>query len=161
MEKEGISSLSKRIKRLESTIEEEDDLVDIIQRRQKQQKKSKLNELNELYLQNLLEKVQDIRKEKFFNVLKFTVEFVNSNINQISMVLQVKVSEELKDTVCIHFLNNLFTGEFSEEFLQCNIDGIKVLVASLENVNKDSCCSNEKCECLNCGCKKKKGFFKK
>jgi hypothetical protein len=164
METEGLKSLNKRIRKLESqNITDDEDLIDILQRRQKQNKKHKLNELNEIYLTNLLDKVQNISKDNFFNVLKFTIEFINQNISQISSVLQTKPSEELSNLVIMDFINRLYTGEFSEEFLTVNIDGIKTLM----NTSKlnENCCSSEKCECINCGCKKdkdkKKSFFKK
>ena len=165
MEKiEGLSSLSKRVKKLENettliNICEEDDLIEILQRKQKQNKKTKLNELNEVYLSNLVEKLDDASKDNFVNVCKFTIEFIEQNINQISLVLQTKVSEELKNIVCTDFINRLYTGEFTEQFLENSIEAIKILINTHKSI--DNCCINEKCECLNCGCKKKKGFFKK
>ena len=162
MEKtEGLRSLSMRVKKLEvETIIEEDDLIEILQRKQKQNKKNKLTELNEIYLNNLLEKFNNIGKDNFVDICKFTIDFIEHNINQISLVLQTKVSEELKNIVCIDFINRLYTGEFTEKFLENSIESIKTLINTNKSVNT---CSNETCECLNCGCKKekKKGFFKK
>lgn len=157
---EGLQSLKKRIKKLESQSlfeDVEDDLIEILQRRQKQNKKSKLNELNEVYLYNLLEKVQNTSKNNFFNVLQFTVQFVEENINNISLVLQTKICDELRDIVCIDLLNRLYNNEFSEEFIQISINGFRNLTKS------------NKCECeyknidknIDKKTDKKKGFFKK
>ena len=151
MEKQGLYKLNKRLEKLEESIEEsiEDDLLDILTRKQKSIKKQKLTELNDVYLNNLYQSIEKIEKDNFFIILKFTIQFVEENIVNISQILLTKKSDELIYLVCIDFINKIFTNEYSDAFIENCIIGIK----TLQNTN-NVFIEEPKIE-------KKKSFFKK
>jgi hypothetical protein len=151
MEKQGLYKLSKRLEKLEENSEPtDDDLLDILNRKQKTMKKQKLQEFNDIYISNLSTSVSVINKDNFFSILKFTIHFVEENLDNLSQILLTKKSDELVYLVCIDFMNKLFTNEFSDDFIQNCIIGIKIL----ENTNKNIIDEPIKIE-------KKKSFFKK
>lgn len=151
--KQGLYKLNKRIQKLENekSLNEDDDLLDILTRKQKQMKKEKLSQLNDVYLSNLSSNIETLNKDNFFNILKFTIEFVEENLDNISQILLTKKSEELHLLVCIDFINKIFTGEFTDGFLENCIIGIK----TLQNTNKHISIEEPK------NLEKKKSFFKK
>lgn len=152
MDKQGLYKLNKRIQKLENeSLNEDDDLLDILTRKQKQMKKEKLSQLNDVYLSNLSSNVETLNKDNFFNILKFTIEFVEENLDNISQILLTKKSEELHLLVCIDFINKIFTGEFTDGFLENCIIGIK----TIQNTNKHISIEEPK------NLEKKKSFFKK
>lgn len=152
MDKQGLYKLNKRIQKLENetSLNEDDDLLDILTRKQKQMKKQKLTELNDVYLSNLSSTIEKLNKDNFFYILKFTIEFVEENLHNISQILLTKKSEELHLLVCIDFINKIFTGEFTDGFIENCIIGIK----TLQNTNKHIIEEPKNLE-------KKKSFFKK
>ena len=152
MDKQGLYKLNKRIQKLENeTLNEDDDLLDILTRKQKQMKKEKLSQLNDIYLSNLSSNIETLNKDNFFNILKFTIEFTEENLDNISQILLTKKSEELHLLVCIDFINKIFTGEFTDAFIENSIIGIK----TLQNTNKHII------EEPKLNLEKKKSFFKK
>lgn len=153
MDKQGLYKLNKRIQKLENekSLNEDDDLLDILTRKQKQMKKEKLSQLNDVYLSNLSSNIETLNKDNFFNILKFTIEFVEENLDNISQILLTKKSEELHLLVCIDFINKIFTGEFTDGFLENCIIGIK----TIQNTNKHISIEEPK------NLEKKKSFFKK
>lgn len=153
MDKQGLYKLNKRIQKLENetSLNEDDDLLDILSRKQKQMKKEKLSQLNDVYLSNLSSNIETLNKDNFFNILKFTIEFVEENLDNISQILLTKKSDELHLLVCIDFINKIFTGEFTDGFIENCIIGIK----TIQNTNKHICIEEPK------NLEKKKSFFKK
>lgn len=152
--KQGLYKLNKRIQKLENekSLNEDDDLLDILTRKQKQMKKEKLSQLNDVYLSNLSSNIQTLNIDNFFNILKFTIEFVSENLDNISQILLTKKSDELHSLVVIDFINKIFTAnQFTDGFIENCIIGIK----TLQNTNKHIIEEETK------NLEKKKSFFKK
>lgn len=130
--KHGLNKLNERIYKLEQVCEDTDDLLDILTKKQKSIKKAKLQELNDVYMANLTDTINELSKDNFFNILSFTIQFSEENIDSISQILLTKKSDELLILVVIDFMTKIYNGEYTDKFIENCIIGIQIL----KNTNK-------------------------
>lgn len=148
--KQGLNKLNERLYKLEQVCEDTDDLLDILTKKQKSIKKAKLQELNDVYMANLSDTINELSKDNFFNILSFTIQFSEENIDSISQILLTKKSDELLILVVIDFMTKIYNGEYTDKFIENCIIGIQ----TLKNTNKYIIDEPKNIE-------KKKSFFRK
>jgi len=121
-----MNSLDKRVKRIESVINEEQeiDLITKLKNKQNKKKSELMNELTSKYLEYL--ESQSLSQNVNINlieVLWFTIKYVETNKINIGRLLGVSVNDESFDDVVVHLIE-INVPDISEEFI---VKGIKFL----------------------------------
>lgn len=128
-----MNSLNKRIQRIESSLESENDLIVKLKKKQVEKKQNLMNELTSKYLE-YLEK-QSLTNDVDINlieVLWYTIKYVENNKVNISRLLEIKINEENTEDIILHLIQ-INVPEINESFIA---KGIKFL-NSLEMRQED------------------------
>ena len=144
---QGISSLSKRLERLERkqnndtssppSSSDDDELSKMmieLQRREKQQKKQTMKSILEHYLNDLLKEHDDVSFNNLFNIVFFSVKYVEANHKSLANTLQVKTCSEFKRSICISFIKHLLPNIFIE-MLELSIDSTVKMIYPKPSIN--------------------------
>lgn len=129
-----MNSLNKRLERIESTLESENDLISKLRRKQADKKANLMNELTGKYLE-YLEK-QSIANEVDINlieVLWYTIKYVESNKINIGRLLEIKVNEENIDDIICHLIS-INIPDVNEIFISKGIKFLNSLEMKQEEI---------------------------
>jgi hypothetical protein len=119
-----MNSLNKRVERIESTLDSENDLIVKLRKKQVEKKQNLMNELTLKYLE-YLEK-QSLTNDVDINlieVLWYTIKYVESNKVAIGRLLEIKINEENTEDVICHLIS-INVPDVNENFIN---KGIKFL----------------------------------
>ena len=131
-----MNSLNKRVERIESTLESENDLMIKLKRKQAEKKQTLMNELTLKYL-SYLEK-QSINNNVDINlieVLYYTIKYVESNKQSISRLLEIKINEENTEDIIIHLIQ-INIPDVNENFISKGIKFLNSLEMRQEEIEE-------------------------
>lgn len=121
-----MNSLDKRVKRIESVLDEdkEIDLITKLKNKQNKKKSELMNELTSKYLEYLESQSLSANVDiNLIEVLWFTIKYVESNRINIGRLLGISINDDSFDDVVMHLIE-INVPDISEEFV---IKGIKFL----------------------------------
>lgn len=119
-----MNSLNKRLERLESNLDSENDLITKLKKKQADKKQSLMAELTTKYLEYLDK--QSIASEVDTNIIEvlwYTIKYVESNKINIGRLLEVKINEENAEDIICHLIS-INVPDINEKFVS---KGIKFL----------------------------------
>jgi hypothetical protein len=119
-----MNSLNKRLERLESNLDSENDLIAKLKKKQADKKQSLMAELTTKYLEYLDK--QSIASEVDTNIIEvlwYTIKYVESNKINIGRLLEVKINEENAEDIICHLIS-INVPDINEKFVS---KGIKFL----------------------------------
>jgi hypothetical protein len=100
-----MNSLNKRVERIESTLESENDLMVKLKRKQAEKKQNLMNELTLKYLEYLeKQSISDNVEINLIEVLYYTIKYVESNKHSISRLLEIKINDENTEDIIIYLI---------------------------------------------------------
>lgn len=129
-----MNSLNKRLERLESTLESENDLIVKLRKKQADKKQSLMAELTTKYLEYLDK--QSLANEVDINlieVLWYTIKYVESNKVNIGRLLEIKVNEENTDDIICHLIS-INVPDVNETFISKGVKFLNSLEMKQEEI---------------------------
>jgi hypothetical protein len=119
-----MNSLNKRIERIESSLESDNDLIVKLKRKQAEKKQSLMNDLTGKYLEYLeKQSICENVEINLIEVLYYTIKYVESNKQSISRLLEIKVNDENAEDIIIYLIQ-INVPDVNEGFIS---KGIKFL----------------------------------
>jgi hypothetical protein len=119
-----MNSLNKRLERLESNLDSENDLIAKLKKKQADKKQSLMAELTTKYLEYLDK--QSIASEVDTNIIEvlwYTMKYVESNKINIGRLLEVKINDENAEDIICHLIS-INVPDINDQFVS---KGIKFL----------------------------------
>lgn len=129
-----MNSLNKRLERLESTLESENDLIVKLRKKQADKKQSLMAELTTKYLEYLDK--QSLANEVDINlieVLWYTIKYVESNKVNIGRLLEIKVNEENTEDIICHLIS-INVPDVNETFISKGVKFLNSLEMKQEEI---------------------------
>ena len=119
-----MNSLNKRIERIESSLESDNDLIVKLKRKQAEKKQTLMNDLTGKYLEYLeKQSICENVEINLIEVLYYTIKYVESNKQSISRLLEIKVNDENAEDIIIYLIQ-INVPDVNEGFIS---KGIKFL----------------------------------
>lgn len=132
--KSGISSLNKRLEKLEKnkeTVLVDDQLSMLISRletKAKDKKKEQMNDILNHFEDDLIKNNNNILLENHIETIIFTIKYIESNSSRLSILLTQILSSEFKKNICCSFLKHIYNESLCDEYLDFAIDSIHKLM---------------------------------
>ncbi len=131
-----MNSLDKRVKRIESVINEEQeiDLITKLKNKQNKKKSELMNELTSKYLEYLESQSLSANVDiNLIEVLWFTIKYVESNRTNIGRLLGISINDDSFDDVVMHLIE-INVPDVSDEFITKGIKFLQSLQMKQEEI---------------------------
>ena len=170
----GINSLSKRLERLERkqtdthstppTSEEDDEITKMmadLRKKEEKKKKQTMKSILEHFNSDFLKEYEDTSFNNIFNIVFFTVKYVEANSKSLANTLQVKTCAEFKQSLACSLVKNLLPN-LPADMLEMSIDSTVKMIYPKPSINLSQLTVEEtQTQPIDIPKPKKKGLFGK
>lgn len=125
----GLKSLIDRIRSLENEIKHtdskatfENDIINNLEKNKKEYTTSELNKIKKHYINGMT-----FESSEIFQLIEYTIRYIESNIIKIALLLNTNVSSNLKLQTALSLIKDI-VANYSDTFLVQSINGLVKLI---------------------------------